>query len=240
MKYSIAVVTAALVFLAGSSLLQAFNFGDVGKKIDKLDKKVKETEEKVTGKTVPVMERERWLLNRVFGKTLDAGKLNFRFKSVLSIGSTRTTKNTIQFDKKHNITDSKYRESPKFFILLVHEATHVWQFQNIGLRYIPDSLFHQGKGQVIHGTRNEAYKYTLEKEKPFNKYNSEQQAKMIEEYIGLTVFLKEPRFCKNYASTKKEGFIKTVEAIITRDVNPQFKPVDGNKVRKKLYTTGKK
>lgn len=222
------------------SAVHGFDLGGLTEKIKRserrVNKEVKKAQEKVSGKVVPVKDQERWMVEQVFGKTMDASKLEFRFKSVLSIGSTRTTKNIIQFDKKHNVTDKKYRMSASFFILLVHEATHVWQFQNVGIRYIPDSLYHQGKGQVIHGNRNEAYKYKLQEAKPFNKYNAEQQAKMVEEYFALKVFLKNPKYCTNFSKLKKENFIRIVEKKIKQTVNPTFVPLNGLKIRKRLYT----
>lgn len=46
------------------------------------------------------------------------------------------------------------------------------------------SLYHQGKGHVDHGDRNVACRYEFLPGKRLNKYKSEQQAKIIEEYVG--------------------------------------------------------
>ncbi len=233
------VVVVAVAVLIPSAAF-GFDLGGLTEKIKRserrVNKEIKKAEEKVSGKVVPVKDQERWLVEQIFGKTMDASKLEYRFKSVLSIGSTRTTKNIIQFDKKHNITNEKYRMSSKFFILLAHEATHVWQFQNVGIRYIPDSLYHQGKGQIMHGNRNKAYKYELKDAQLFNKYNAEQQAKMIEEYFALKVFMKTPKYCTNFSKLKKDTFIRIVEKKIKQTVNPKFVPLNGFKIRKRLYT----
>jgi hypothetical protein len=59
--------------------------------------------------------------------------------------------------------------------LLVHEATHVWQFQNGGHAYIADSLLAQTLGDG----------YQLEKAllqgKRWAEFNCEQQATMVEQ-----------------------------------------------------------
>ncbi len=205
------------------------------------DKYAKKADDAITkinpamlGKSVAVKGSERWLLTQFFGKTMDVKKLQFTFKSVWSIGSTRTIQNIINFDKKHNISDPKYRRSPKFLILFAHEGTHVWQYQNVGLGYIPDSLYNQSKGSILHKSRGRAYQYTLKKSKRFNQYGSEQQAKIIEEYFALKIFKQKPWRCLNFKSLKRKRFIKLVETIIKRDVNPEFKGLNAKKTRRIL------
>jgi hypothetical protein len=74
--------------------------------------------------------------------------------------------------------------------------------------------------------------------KPFNRYNSEQQAKIIEEYVRLYVGLKVHgellRVCDNCESMTRSEYFTFVEALIRRDVNPGFQGLDGDLVRATL------
>ncbi|MFY0565100.1 hypothetical protein ACN28E_14765 [Archangium lansingense] len=59
--------------------------------------------------------------------------------------------------------------------LLVHECTHVWQYQHHGLGYVAESLWAQGFG--------DGYDYVkaLRAGKPWKKMNPEQQAQLIQD-----------------------------------------------------------
>ena len=190
-----------------------------------LVKKVAKVAEK-TGTEVPVSADEKALLASVFGTTLDVGKLKFVAGSPVATGASKTVESTIFFDKKHNVRDSAYRRSGAFVSLLAHEATHAWQFQNVGHAYVADSLFSQGVGVVAHDDRNKAYEYALDSEKRFQKYNSEQQAQIIGEYVGLAGLGIAPRRCRNFGQLGKEAFIADVEQMIRRDINSAFKRLD--------------
>jgi len=43
---------------------------------------------------------------------------------------------------------------------LIHELTHIWQYQTMGTRYISDSICHQVRASVASGSRNAAYEIT--------------------------------------------------------------------------------
>lgn len=69
--------------------------------------------------------------------------------------------------------------------LLVHEMTHVWQGYNaaFALSYVASSALNQCKGIIAAGSfsgRNSAYTSTLGK--PWNNYNAEQQANIVEQW----------------------------------------------------------
>jgi hypothetical protein len=59
--------------------------------------------------------------------------------------------------------------------LLVHEATHIWQYQHRGWGYVAEALWAQGFG--------DGYDYVkaLRAGKPWRKMNPEQQAQMIQD-----------------------------------------------------------
>jgi hypothetical protein len=76
-----------------------------------------------------------------------------------------------------------------------------------------------------------AYHYELVPGKRFNRYNSEQQAKIIEEYVGLKVYDELLRVCDNCASFTRSEYFAFVETMIRRDINPDFRGLDGDAVR---------
>ncbi|WP_116106533.1 hypothetical protein [Lewinella sp. IMCC34191] len=77
---------------------------------------------------------------------------------------------------------------------LIHELTHIWQYQTQGNQYISSSACRQLGGTVagfvkgaFHGRidfsgRNAAYEYTIEPHKSFRDYTAEQQASIVEDY----------------------------------------------------------
>ena len=189
------------------------------------------------GKSFKLVEKEVWLLNSLFGKSLDTNKVRLVLASAVSYGAPKTVENEIHFPKeKANLEDPKFRNSKVFLALIAHECTHVWQFQNSGLRYIPDSLFNQGKGVLQHGSRSKAYQYTLDPtgEKPFQKYNSEQQAQLLQDYVNVKVFGRSAKKkCENWDEVN-EKFTSVIETMIKRDVNPDFVPFDPEAAKSKL------
>lgn len=71
---------------------------------------------------------------------------------------------------------------------LVHELTHVWQYQNKGTRYISDSLCHQVAATLSTGSRNGAYAVTVVAGKKFDSYTAEQQAVIVERWFRYPAF----------------------------------------------------
>jgi hypothetical protein len=61
---------------------------------------------------------------------------------------------------------------------------HVWQYQNGGLAYIPDSLWAQLKAAVSGGDRGKAYDWRAAHDAgiPWEEWNPEQQAGAVERY----------------------------------------------------------
>lgn len=69
----------------------------------------------------------------------------------------------------------------------MQEATHVWQYQNNGTRYITCSLYHQAAAAIETGTRNAAYyNDQLNQRSNFGDYPAEQQAQIVEDFYSLT------------------------------------------------------
>lgn len=67
---------------------------------------------------------------------------------------------------------------------LVHEMTHVWQYQHNGWSYMRKALVAQGAAQLMQGDRNEAYDWErlAKAGTPWEQWNPEAQAKAVEEY----------------------------------------------------------
>jgi hypothetical protein len=67
---------------------------------------------------------------------------------------------------------------------LIHELTHIWQFQNKGTAYISDSSLHQIMATLSSGDRNAAYNVTIVPGKSFHDYQAEHQAMIVETYFA--------------------------------------------------------
>jgi len=78
--------------------------------------------------------------------------------------------------------------------ILIHEMTHIWQYQIQGVPYISDSVFHQVAGIMTSGDRNAAYRYTIEGGKSIYDYTSEQQASIVEHYFAHLHLQQVPEF----------------------------------------------
>ncbi len=71
--------------------------------------------------------------------------------------------------------------------VLVHEVMHVWQYQNLGTRYITDSVYHNAAGHIATGNRNVAYmNYRLSSTSSLTEFSAEEQATIVGDYYELT------------------------------------------------------
>jgi hypothetical protein len=117
----------------------------------------------------PLSPRERVLLQHVFGPALDLERVVVReaLSGLINVsGRAFVIENVIHLPMPPHTAPNH---------LLVHEATHVWQFQHGGHAYITDSVLAQTVGDG----------YQLEKGllqgKRWAQLNCEQQATLIEE-----------------------------------------------------------
>jgi hypothetical protein len=121
----------------------------------------------------------------VFKGSVDYSEITITRDSMISTGAPKTIGNTIHLrsDWGHfngDTLDLTQRGTET----LIHEMGHVWQYQNGGLAYIPESLWAQLKGAITGGSRNAAYEWRepVQKGTPWEKWNPEQQAAAIEDY----------------------------------------------------------
>jgi hypothetical protein len=73
---------------------------------------------------------------------------------------------------------------------LVHEMTHVWQYQTYGTGYISNSMCAQLAGFFTTGSRNAAYQIRPSQLKPlgsFYELSAERQARTVEHYFVSTL-----------------------------------------------------
>jgi hypothetical protein len=143
---------------------------------------------KATTRSRPLTADEIAYAREVFQDSIDYSKITITRDSLLAAGAPRTLGNTINLksDWGHFKEDTlELTEQGK--TTLIHEMGHVWQYQNGGLRYIPDSIIAQIKAAIGGGSRNVAYDWQAADAAgtPWEKWNPEQQAAAIEDYNKL-------------------------------------------------------
>jgi hypothetical protein len=124
----------------------------------------------------------------VYLDSVDYSQITITRDSVLALGAPRTIGNTIHLksDWGHFKGDT-LELTDKGMEVLIHEMGHVWQYQNGGLAYIPESLIAQLKAAVGGGDRAGAYDWRAAHDAgiPWEDWNPEQQAEAIERYNVL-------------------------------------------------------
>jgi hypothetical protein len=119
---------------------------------------------------------ERALARSVFGASLDYDRVRLVSSDMLSY---RTVGNNIYVPDDFTIRDASSAQT------LIHELTHVWQYQHSGTSYISVSLGDQLVAAISEGSRNFAYAYTIEPDQSFFDFNPEQQAGIVEHYFAM-------------------------------------------------------
>lgn len=110
-------------------------------------------------------------------RVVDGSKQGLLGKILTWSGTAVTWGNTIYFPKDSD-GKSQYSFAGKSY-WLVHESTHVYQYQTGGWKYAVKSAW----GQIRHG--DSFYEYQLEAGKSFKDYNVEQQAELVEHYYQI-------------------------------------------------------
>lgn len=127
-------------------------------------------------------------LRPVFGKSIDYSKIRVVRGNIGSVGASKVLGNTIYLEDfwGDNAVFQKDGRSitKEGLVLLSHEVTHVWQFQNGGWEYAPAALWANFWAAITTGNRNNAYNWREPHNArvPWSKWNPEQQAKAMEEY----------------------------------------------------------
>jgi len=117
-----------------------------------------------------------WALARhVFGDSIDFARVRLIPTDVLEY---RTVGNNIRVPRDFGIEDEYMAQT------LIHELTHVWQYQHGGTSYLSHSVQTQIAG-ARRGNRNFAYAYELAPGTSFFDFTPEQQASIVENYFSM-------------------------------------------------------
>lgn len=119
-----------------------------------------------------LVSSEKDILIPIFGASVSYEKVRIVTSSV--IAAPTTLGNYIRIPPGYSISNAT----------LVHEMTHIWQYQTRGNSYISDSLVHQTAAIISGGDRNAAYNYTIVPGQAFSKYTAEQQAMIVEDFYS--------------------------------------------------------
>lgn len=125
----------------------------------------------------PMFSTEIAVAQSVFMQSVDYSRVRIFF----GLFAGTTAGNTIRLPNEFDITKRMDKE------LLIHEMTHVWQFQHFGPGYITTSLLQQAHAELFSGTRDWAYEYTLGTTERYSDYNPEQQAFIVENYYAMSL-----------------------------------------------------
>ena len=144
--------------------------------------------EVATTKSRSLTQPEIDYAKEIYLDSVDYSQITITRDSVLALGAPRTIGNTIHLksDWGHFKGDT-LELTEKGMEVLIHEMGHVWQYQNGGLAYIPESLIAQLKAAVGGGDRGGAYDWRAAHDAgiPWEDWNPEQQAEAIERYNVL-------------------------------------------------------
>lgn len=85
--------------------------------------------------------------------------------------------------------------------VLIHELTHVWQYQTQGTRYISMSACAQLRAAIASGDRNAAYSY-VPGERNITDYGAEQQASIVEDWFKKPALRTEANYMRYIAQVR--------------------------------------
>ncbi len=117
----------------------------------------------------PLTSREIGVARPVFGESINYGDVRVVVTTV--IAAPTTLGNNIR---------TPQRDMEDW--VLIHELTHIWQYQTQGTRYISDSACAQLRAAIASGDRNAAYSYTPGQQSIYD-YSAEQQASIVEDWF---------------------------------------------------------
>jgi hypothetical protein len=134
----------------------------------------------LVGSSRGLTDREKTVARGVFQESVDLERVRIGTTNVLA--APTTLGNLIRV--KGRISDDT----------LVHELTHVWQYQTSGLRYLSCALAGQVQGAVLHGDRDWTYEFDPQRRGThLADYGPEQQAQIVQ-VAFLSNKLEDPDF----------------------------------------------
>jgi hypothetical protein len=148
-------------------------------------------------------------LVRTFGDSINYSQIRITRGNVVSLGSSKTIGNTIHL---RDVEGSPIFQqdgtslTEEGLILLAHEITHSWQWQNGGFAYTPEALISQFSAWLTTGNRNNAYSWEEadRRGQPWASWNPEQQAEAVEDYNrSIQIYASDPKGERAYAAIDK-------------------------------------
>ena len=130
--------------------------------------------------TRSLSDQEKAYARSIFGDSINLDAVRIDEYSLAGAPSGRpfTTFHTINSWGKFDFNDVNDRA------VLMHELTHVWQFEHMGGRYIPDALAHNDLADYDYGGVA-GLTAALAAGKGLLDFNVEQQAKIVEDYARI-------------------------------------------------------
>lgn len=121
---------------------------------------------------------ERKIIDDIFQNGVDAGRVRIVEARLLNFPTTLA--NQIRVAPGWTFEGNR---TP----ILVHEMTHVWQYQTRGTSYITDSVCHNASGMIATGNRDVAYmNYHLQPNSSMGDFTAEEQATIVGDYYEIT------------------------------------------------------
>lgn len=160
--------------------------------------------DKIARRQRRLTDEEKTIARGVFHDSIDYSKVVITRNSMFSVGSTKTIGNKIHFLYDSEFKGDTMELSGEGMQTLIHELGHVWQYQNGGIAYIPKALWAQYQATRKTGDRDAAYEWldAHYANKPWEKWNPEQQASLAEDYYMVPRILANPTY---YIATYVKG-----------------------------------
>ena len=124
----------------------------------------------------PLTLKEIALAREIFRASIDYSRVRLIPTDILEY---RTVGNTIRVPRDFTIANAYMAQT------LIHDLTHVWQYQHGGTSYISLALSSQITATIRTGSRNSAYDYQLAPQISFFDLLPEQQGLLVENYFSM-------------------------------------------------------
>jgi hypothetical protein len=141
----------------------------------------------LSGQGRPLSEREIALARPIFGESLRYGDVRVVVAPIAN--APVTLGNVVRVASAAGMHSRQMDDAT-----LIHELTHVWQYQTRGMRYMSNSLCHQIAGALSSGSRNEAYRLRRSdvlRAGTIDNLPAEKQATLVEFWFAENYFYQE-------------------------------------------------
>ena len=161
---------------------------------------------------VPLSTAEAAVARTVFDEAVDLESVRLVVAEVATVDQPMTLGNTIRLPKGYDWNGEA----------LIHELTHVWQYQTRGASYISNSFLNQACALVSAGDRGGAYAYILEEGKDLIGYGAEQQAQIVEDYFRKKSAKTDPAYVRLIGQLRKTKAVKGGQVLLDqqKDLGP--------------------